>query len=518
MKLFWKKNLVKIIFAVLAIGMVVFSFIYFPSAQMINAGDFGIVSFVASLPDNSDKQDMVDQTREAGFGWVREEYTYTLPMNYVPFDTAYKKIIGGDLKILGLLTYPGPDKSHEIWKMYVTETVSRYPEVAAWEVMNEADNYLSAAEYTVYLKEASEIIKAKSSARIITTGITARVGDNQFWDAVKTAGGWDSFDGVATHIYHLGDPYKNTDGNGTFAQEIQKTIDSIVENGGGKKIWVTEFGFDSNEFGDDTQAQWLVESLSIMKAMPEVERGFVYRLYEHEDGLGLLAKNFSQKPSFKAVEDWFTQGAPATEESLISTKEAFETALPKAEIDKTKSLVRVDGENISSDGQEQFRVAVSLKDATGKTIIDQKPSLTVGGENTVPTDFTLVDKEWFAYVASTEAGEKSAEVKVADKELGTVKMVFGVTDLQAVSETVPAPVIEPEIIPEATSNQVAVPEPSIVSEPVVVPEPIIVEPTGPAERPENALLWFLGLESLILLLIIIVIFKLTQRPRRSQLG
>lgn len=491
MTLFAKKNLIKIIIAILALSLVIFSFVYFPSAQMINANDFGVVSFVASLPDNSDKQAMVNKTVKAGFGWVREEYTYSNPMNYVPGDVAYDKITEANLKILGLLIYPGPDKSHEVWKGYVTEIVSRYPAVAAWEVMNEADNYLSAADYTVYLKEASEIIRAKSKARIICTGITARVGVNQFWDGIAAAGGWDSFDGVTLHIYHFGDPYQDTNNNGTFAQEIQKAVASIKQNGGGKTIWATEFGYDSNDYGEANQAKWLVESLSIMKAMPEVERGFLFRLYEHDNGLGLLNAKFEEKEAFSAVQDWLAQGAPATKESLISVEKAFETAPPKSKVDTTKSAVRLDGENISPDGQEQFRVVVAIKDSDGKTIIDQKPSLIVGGEKTIPTDFTLVGEEWFAYVASSEAGEKTAQVKVAETELSAVEMVFGETDTQSASEVPPVTISQPVITTESVTTSAS------------------------TKHSKSGFLWFIGIETLITFLILLVIFKLIKRLRAA---
>ncbi len=506
LKRFKFKSSLKFVIAILFLGIAIFSFIYFPSAQMINPGDFGAVSFVASLPNDNDKLAIIAKIKKAGFGWVREEYTYTLPMNYVPFDNAYQKILEGNLKILGLLTYPGPDKSHEIWKEYVTETVGRYPEAAAWEIMNEADNYLSAADYTVYLKEASEIIRDKSpAAKIIATGITSRVGDNQFWDGIASAGGWGAFDGVGLHIYHEGDPYEDSNDNGTFYQEIQKAVASIRQNGADKTIWITEFGYDSNKYGEDDQADWLVESFSIMKTMPEVERAFVYRVYEHEDGLGLLDIDFKEKDAFSAVKTWFDQGAPPTKQSLIPPAIGGEAAPPKAQIDSAKSLIRLDGENISPDGQEQFRLVVGLKDAGGKAIKDQKPVLALTDKSIIQTDFTLVGDEWFAYIASTEAGEKSAQIKVAETDLGEVKMVFGVTDLQIVSEA-PSPQEVIEVPSTNQSNQILTPDP-VASSSVAQPQTVLVK------HSRSGLIWFSGIETVIILLIIMMIFKLWKRHR-----
>jgi len=512
MNLFKKKKLVTASIALLALGLIIFSFTYFPSAQMVVAEDFGVVSFISSLPQNSDKQAMIAKIKKAGFGWVREEYTYTLPMNYFPFDQAYKRIVPAGLNILGLLTYPGPEQSHEVWKKYVTETVDRYPAVSAWEIMNEADNYLSAADYTVYLKEASEIIRAKSNKRIICTGITARVGDNQFWDGIAEAGGWDAFDGIGLHIYHFGDPYQDTNDNGTFAQEIQKTIDSANKNGGGKTIWVTEFGYDTNDYSQADQAKWLVESLSIMKAMPEVERGFVFRLYEHDNGLGLLDKDYSEKESFNALKNWLAAGAPATTASLTPPPETFDAAPPEALVDETKSEVRVDGANISPDGQEQFRVVVAVKDTEGKIITDKKPQLEVNDTKTVPTDFTLVGDEWFAYVASNDSGEKTAQVKVADKQLTPVQMVFGVTDTKAASE------ITPVVATPSNSTNIGLSQPAgnISTDSTTFPLDNANNSTiAPelVEQSKTGLIWFIIIESIISLFIILISLILWKRTR-----
>jgi len=194
--------------------------------------NYGLASYVSSLPSSSEKNTLVAKTTDLGFGWVREEYTYQDSISFVPYDAAYSKINAAGLKILGLLTYP-EGRSHDAWKSYVSKVVSRYPGVGAWEIMNEADNYLSAADYTTYLKEASAIIRSKTSAPIVLSGLTARWEVYPFWDGVAAAGGWGDFDKVGLHIYHDGNPYEDSYNNGIFSSEIKQVVVVLIEMAAG---------------------------------------------------------------------------------------------------------------------------------------------------------------------------------------------------------------------------------------------------------------------------------------------
>lgn len=423
------------------------------SASAAGRSDVGVVTFVSSLPKSSAKETATEKAQDAGFSWAREEYTYSGEMNWAPYDGAYSRLRGAGFRILGLLTYP-EGGSHDAWKKYVDEVVDRYPGVAAWEIMNEADNYLSAGDYTPYLKEAYDIIKSKGSATVVMTGLTARWEVYPFWDGVAGAGGWGSFDAVGLHIFHDGPPGEDSYNNGILSQEVQQVVNSINKNGGGKGIWVTEFGFDSNAYGLENQTNWMIEGLNIVSGFGEVQKIFIYRLYDRDTAHGLVTSSFGEKPVYTAVKNWMTGSSepvaaaviepaptPAPAEEEVTSTSTPVTS-PKTPADKTKSSVRLDGANIAPDGKAQYRIVVQTKDADGNIMTDQKPNLLLSGGQTAATDFTLVGEEWFAYVASSELGERTAQIRAGNVDLDTVKLVFGAqtaqTSSNAATSTSPA--------------------------------------------------------------------------------
>lgn len=395
-----------------------------PSARAAGAGDFGAAGFVSSLSNNSSKQTIVNEMTKLGVGWTREEYSYSSSVNFAPYDAAYAKIRASNLNILGLLAYSS-GVSHAQWKTFVSSIVNHFPSIPAWEIMNEADNYLSPADYVVFLKEARDIIKAKNSgAKVILSGITARVESPNFWNGVAAAGGWSYFDAVGLHIFHNTDPFHDSYNNGTLAQEVQHAIDSINRNGGGKKLWITEFGWDSNKFGLDNQATWFSQGIPIVHRFSEVEKIFIFRMYDHGNGLGLLTSSFTEKPAFNAVKNAISGAgsevaAPAPAPAGPSTP----TPTP-VQINKEKSSLRLDQLEVLTNGQPNYRIVVLAKDNNDQIITRVKPSIILDGGQTELTDFVLVGNEWFAYVTSTEKGTRTAKISVAGEILGTLQLSF----------------------------------------------------------------------------------------------
>jgi hypothetical protein len=458
------KNITQLLLVFLGFSLVLSSLFLLPKSAHAVSANFGVAGFVSSLPSSSNKATVVSEAKNAGFGWVREEYTYSDSIDFAPYDAAYSKIHGSGLKILGLLTYPGDGVSHEDWKNYVKNVVGHFPGVSAWEIMNEVDNNLSPADYTVYLKEASAIIRSKGGATIVLSGVTARKEVYPFWDGVKASGGWDAFDVVGLHMFHDGVPTEDSYNNGTLSQEVQKVVNSINKNGGGKKIWVTEIGYDSDNYGLSNEANWLVQSLGIIHGFSEVDKIFVFRLYDHGNGLGLLTSNFKEKEAYGAVKTYLTGGvsspvsppvakasptpAPAPSQSVDSDQSAAPAPIiadvPVVAIDKTKSFIRLDGKNIAADGQAQYRIVVGLEDANGQALIDRKPGIILAGGQTNLTDFVLVGNEWFAYVSSTDAGDRTAQISADGQDLGTLKMTYVAAKVPVTTE-VSQPVNVPPI-------------------------------------------------------------------------
>lgn len=437
-------------------------------AQAMSSKDFGVVGFISSRPASGDKQTAVTEAKNAGFGWEKEEYTYSDNMDFAPYDSAYSKIHGSGLKVLGLLTYPGDGKSHDAWKNYVNSVVGHFPGVSAWEIMNEADNYLSAADYAVYLKEANAIIKSKGSATVVCTGLGARKEVYPFWEGLKSAGAWDSFDVIGLHMYHDGTPYEDSYNNGTMPQEVQK----VVNISDGKGIWVTEFGYDPSKYGESDATKWLIEGLGIVRGFSEVQHIFIFRLYDNGDSFGLLTSGLKEKPVYTAVKNFLTGSAPAPAPAPVSTPAPVASSapvnnpapaqpadsnpaptavpVPKIPVDKAKSYIRLDGTDIVSDGKAQYRIVVGVEDASGKMLTDRKPGIILGGGQTELTDFVLVGDEWFGYVSSTDPGKRTAQITVGSQDLGTLKMNFVAEKVETPVLATPSASVTPAISPVAS--------------------------------------------------------------------
>lgn len=282
----------------------------FPSQAAALSSEFGVIGAVPSLSSDSSKQAAVDKIANAGFGWMRHEFHYANPMSFEHYDAANSKAKAKGIKTLGLLAYPGSGKSHDDWKNYVQSVVSHYgTDISAWEIMNEADNYLSASDYVTYLKEAHAIIKGiNPNATVVLTGITSRPETPNFWNGVAAAGGWGYFDVAGLHVYHAGNPEKVNFGGGDLIAEYDRAVASLKKNGGGKKIWITETGYKTSEVGNENQANYLARTLIMSKSISTIEKIFIYRLYDDSsETYGLTGADLSERTSYSRVKELISQ-------------------------------------------------------------------------------------------------------------------------------------------------------------------------------------------------------------------
>ncbi len=281
-----------------------------PVPHVKAATEFGVVGAVPSFSTDSLRQAAVDKISEAGFGWTRHEFDYNNPMNFSTYDSAQDKLDAKGIKTLGLLLFTGTDRTHDDWKNYVSQIVSHYgTRIPAWEIMNEADNYLSAADYVTYLKEAHDIIKGiNPNATIVLSGITSRPETPNFWSGVAAAGGWNYFDVAGLHVYHSGNPEKVNFGGGDLLAEYDRAIASLNKNGGGKKIWITETGYNAGEISSSDQADWLARELIMTRSVSTIEKIFIYRLSDDSRAnYGLLTSSLAERPAYGAIKTAIAQ-------------------------------------------------------------------------------------------------------------------------------------------------------------------------------------------------------------------
>jgi hypothetical protein len=280
-----------------------------PQSALALSSTYGVIGAVPSLSAGSSKDAAVSKMVEAGFGMNRHEFLYSSSIDFAPYDEANSRLKARGIQTMGLLLYPGSSVSHDGWKSYVQTVVSRYSDYPAWEIMNEADNYLSPAEYTVYLKEAHDIIKGiNGNAKVVLSGITSRPEAPSFWSGVAAAGGWNYFDVAGLHVYHSGNPEKVNFGGGDVVAEFERAVGSLSQNGGGKKIWITETGYESGVEGEGNQANWLARTLIMAKSISAIEKVFIYRLYDGGNGsYGLTNNSFGDKAAFGRIKEVISQ-------------------------------------------------------------------------------------------------------------------------------------------------------------------------------------------------------------------
>lgn len=301
------RNLIKLLLAVFLYAVIVSMN---PQPVQALATEFGVVGAIPSLSSDSAKQTGIDKIVDLGAGWMRHEFRIDLPIDFTPYDAAQTKAKASGIKTLGLLLFTGNDRGHDGWKSYVQSVVSHYgSEITAWEIMNEPDNYLNGADYTVYLKEARDIIRSiNPNATIVLGGITSRVQTPTFWNQVAQAGGWEAFDVAGLHVYHSGNPEKVNFGGGDLLAEYDRAITALKKNGGGKKIWITETGYLASENGNENQANWLARTVIMSSSVSAIEKIFIYRLYDDSVATyGLTGSDFTPRPAFDRVKEAFGQ-------------------------------------------------------------------------------------------------------------------------------------------------------------------------------------------------------------------
>ena len=78
----------------------------------------------------------------------------------------------------------------------------------------------------------------------------------------------------------------------------------------GKGVWITELGrpSETENYTEETQASYLVNG--IVGVYPEVERVFVYELYDYtdleppkENYFGLLTLEYEKKPAYHSLKE-----------------------------------------------------------------------------------------------------------------------------------------------------------------------------------------------------------------------
>ena len=258
------------------------------------AGVFGVGVYLSSEPDG-DKSTIANMMSDLGISITRTTIDYNSNPDWTPYDTAIDLTRSKGIEDLILLTYYD-GVSVDDWGNFVQNVASRYSgKIVGYEIFNEADNYMSGSDYASYLSKSYDEIKSHDNgAKVVVSGLTARSEAANFWQGIYNAGAWDKLDVLGLHPYRDTAPEVVAYNVGDFITSINIAANFINSHGGGKKVWLTEFGVRSSTVGDTNQANYIARSYIMSRAVPEVEKVMMYR-FRDGDGWGMVNSDLSHK-------------------------------------------------------------------------------------------------------------------------------------------------------------------------------------------------------------------------------
>ncbi|MFC5531242.1 sugar-binding protein [Cohnella yongneupensis] len=184
---------------------------------------------------------------------------------------------------------------------FVYKTVSRYKnDVHAWEIWNEPnlDGFFRPthdAEAYVELLKAGYLAakRADPKATVVMSGLSGTGGG--YLDEMIALGAAKYTDAVVIHPYQAGDP----EAGDSFVHDIA----GVQAKMPGKPIWLTEWGWRTDEQGADKQAVYTVKGYLLAKAM-NVQKNALYSFNVATDtqfGLADSSIGGTVKPVYPAV-------------------------------------------------------------------------------------------------------------------------------------------------------------------------------------------------------------------------
>ena len=317
------------------------------------AAEAGVVPAIGQTVDGPAK------VADLGVGWVRlfmdwsdaQPEPGTFNEGYI---AAYKADVAGyrarGAKVLIVVTSSpawasgspstiAPPVNPADYATFVNHVAAAMPEVAAWEIWNEADDNLfwlngpNAPHYAAILKAAYPAIKAANpNAMVVSTGMVGNDGD--FLTQLYANGAQGSFDAVGVHtdtaclIAPPDSFYRELDGRvGRYSFTGYREVHYVMtQNGdGAKPIWMTELGWatsstapngcrEGSEAGKKpggvtaaVQAKNLTDAYACLAADPFVTVATWFSLQDRPGGtadnahLGLIRADGTAKPAYAAL-------------------------------------------------------------------------------------------------------------------------------------------------------------------------------------------------------------------------
>ena len=351
------------------VGLVVLTIAWAgPRAWADNANSpYGVTAFIPSPTRWDAMQDANIAWGRTDFSWRNVEGSSKGAFNWAVTDDAVAQANARGLNIYAGLGYSpswasaggnsyDPPTDLQDWYDYVFATVSRYKDsIHHWELWNEPNltQFWNGTqdEYISLLKVGADAVHAADPDSMVLAPELSSAGRPSLWmtNILQQAG--DKIDIISFHQYDGSDiPSGRLSG-------IDNMHRAIAAAGYAKKpIWITESGWESDDIGEQQQADNLVAMLDGMSSRPWWKKFFWYQIWEgptHRSGL--LNQDETPKPSWYAYRD-YTLANPAPQ--------AISVNLSDTDIEDGINLVTVGDGNTTPDTKASRRSRRNT-DATG---------------------------------------------------------------------------------------------------------------------------------------------------------
>lgn len=196
--------------------------------------------------------------------------------------------------------------------------------VSSVEIGNEPAKYTEAQYRTIFQNMASGLRAGDPKLTIATCAVMNGKTDQWSKPLTAIAGLEDLYDVLNVHSYAFKDKWPTwrrsypEDPSIPFLKVITDLTRWRDEHAPGKKVWLTEFGYDSAtkppaangpwkqwvDVSDQQQAQYIVRSFLVLSATP-IDRAYLFFFNDNDEaqlhGASGITRNFQPKPAFYAM-------------------------------------------------------------------------------------------------------------------------------------------------------------------------------------------------------------------------
>lgn len=306
---------------------------------------------------------------------------------------------------------------------FIKDFVNKFPSIDKFEVLNEpnySNAYITDEEINWYKKmsiEIANIIKENNDHKEVILGSTATAMENgdKFLSSINFLN--NIYSPINNYLYAYSfHPYDVSNikvQNSNMYYKMNEHLNFFNDKGGFSKIYLTEYGisaYEGNKVTEDMQAQKNVQQ-SVILDQYQVKSKVLYNLWNtgtnlenKENNFGLLYNNYTPKPSYYAMKNYYENTNGAEYIGMLNIAEGLEAHV----YDKDgKPKIVAWSNNTSKDIPISYE-GFTAKDLYGNEIENTDGTLTI---TTSPVYLDNVEEKYFYQAISNTAIEKYAELE-----------------------------------------------------------------------------------------------------------